>query len=214
MDEDLLRFTVTRLSATVPEGVPITWRGREFASGPLTIELAARDPGTANQGVLDYTTRRARAEFHVRLSFPQFAETLRRSRRGSRALEAGGSRAALRRGHSRRPWLRAERHLRPRAPRPPARRDDERRGAARTLTSGRGLPVGSPDPRRAAARRIRLVAVHARSEAPLDHAAGRARGRAPRGVSHRRLYVHPGRPHRRGRLTRTSMSPRRPDLFS
>jgi hypothetical protein len=76
MDEDLLRFTVTRLHATVPEGVPITWRGREFASGPLTIELAARDPGTANQGVLNYTTRRARAEFHVRLSFPRFAETL------------------------------------------------------------------------------------------------------------------------------------------
>jgi hypothetical protein len=76
MDDDLLRFTVTRLSATVPEGVPITWRGREFASGPLSIELAARDLGTANQGVLDYTTRRARAEFHVRLSFPQFAEIL------------------------------------------------------------------------------------------------------------------------------------------
>ena len=70
MDEDLLRFTVTRLYATVPEGVPITWRGREFASGPLTIELAARDLGTANQGVLNYTTRRARAEFYVRLSFP------------------------------------------------------------------------------------------------------------------------------------------------
>ncbi len=76
MSQDLLRFTVTRLSATVPEGVPITWRGRAFASGPLTIELAARDVGTANQGVLDYTTRRARAEFHVRLSFPQFAEAL------------------------------------------------------------------------------------------------------------------------------------------
>ena len=58
MDEDLLRFTVTRLCATVPEGVPITWRGREFASGPLIIELAARDLGTANQGVLNYTTRR------------------------------------------------------------------------------------------------------------------------------------------------------------
>jgi hypothetical protein len=46
------------------------------ASGPLTIELAARDEGTANQGVLDYASRRARAELHVRLSFPQFAEVL------------------------------------------------------------------------------------------------------------------------------------------
>jgi hypothetical protein len=76
MEEDLLRFTVTRLSATVPEGVPITWRGRAFASGPLTIELAARDLGTANRGVLDYAKGRARAEFHIRLSFPRFAETL------------------------------------------------------------------------------------------------------------------------------------------
>jgi hypothetical protein len=77
MGTDLLRFTVTRLSATVPEGVPITWRGREFTSGPLTIELAALDEGTAaNQGVLDYASRRARAEFHVQLSFPQFAEVL------------------------------------------------------------------------------------------------------------------------------------------
>ena len=74
MGQDLLRFTVTRLSATVPEGVPINWRGRQFASGPLTIELAADGP--ASEGVLDYASRRARAEFNVRLSFPQFAETL------------------------------------------------------------------------------------------------------------------------------------------
>ena len=76
MNDDLLRFAVTRLSATVPEGVPITWRGREFASGPLTIELAPCGEGAANRGVLDYGSRRARAEFHVRLSFPQFAEVL------------------------------------------------------------------------------------------------------------------------------------------
>ena len=76
MDHDVLRFAVTRLSATIPEGVPITWRGREFASGPLTIELAAGDEGTASQGVLDYAARRARAEFHVQLSFPQFAQVL------------------------------------------------------------------------------------------------------------------------------------------
>jgi hypothetical protein len=76
MNNDLLRFTVTRLSATVPEGVPIAWRGREFDSGPLTIELAECDDGNASQGVLDYASRRARAEFHVRLSFPHFAEAL------------------------------------------------------------------------------------------------------------------------------------------
>ena len=201
MDEDLLRFTVTRLHATVPEGVPITWRGREFASGPLTIELAARRPGHGQSGCAELHDAPGPRRVPRPPELSPVRRDPRRSRRGSRALKAGGGRPALRRGHSRRPWLRAERHLRPRAPRPPAHRDDERRRAARTLTSGRGLPVGNPDPRRAAARRIHLVAVHARSEAPLDHAAGRARGRASRGVSHRRLYVHPGRPHRRGRLT-------------
>jgi hypothetical protein len=74
---DLLRFTVTRLSATVPDGVPITWRGKAFDSGRLTIELRAGGEGTANQGVLDYARRRASAEFHVRLDFPEFAATLR-----------------------------------------------------------------------------------------------------------------------------------------
>ena len=76
MSEDLLRFNVTRLSATVPAGVRITWRGKEFASGPLTMELSDRDDGTPSQGMLDYANRRARAELHVRLSFPEFAETL------------------------------------------------------------------------------------------------------------------------------------------
>ena len=56
MSDDLLRFTVTRLSATVPEGVPITWRGRELASGPLTIELP-RDDGTPTRACS--TTRTA-----------------------------------------------------------------------------------------------------------------------------------------------------------
>lgn len=76
MSDNLLRFNVTQLSATVTAGVPITWRGKEFASGPLTMELSNPDEGGANQGVLDYANRRARTELHVRLSFPEFAETL------------------------------------------------------------------------------------------------------------------------------------------
>jgi hypothetical protein len=75
MDNEV-RFRVTHLSATVPEGVPITWRGREFASGPLAVELIDGPGGRANRGVLDYASRRARAEFHVRVSFPEFAELL------------------------------------------------------------------------------------------------------------------------------------------
>jgi hypothetical protein len=73
MSDVVLRFDVTQLDATVPEGVPVTWRGRRFDSGPLTIALSS--PGRS-RGVLDYARRRARVEFHVRLHFPAFAETL------------------------------------------------------------------------------------------------------------------------------------------
>jgi hypothetical protein len=75
MADDHLRFTVTRLSAAVLDGVPIVWRGSRFDSGPLTIELD-RD-GAASGGVLDYRRRRARVEFHVALHFPELGETLR-----------------------------------------------------------------------------------------------------------------------------------------
>ena len=71
MTEDRVAFQVTALEAGAPEGVPIEWQGREFASGPLAIEL---DEGS--RGVLDYSRRRAEAEFHVRLRFPEFAGTL------------------------------------------------------------------------------------------------------------------------------------------
>jgi hypothetical protein len=76
MENHLLRFAVTHLAATVPDGVSITWRGRQFASGPLDIELASGEDDTSNQGVLDYASRRARAEFRVRLHFPELAGLL------------------------------------------------------------------------------------------------------------------------------------------
>jgi hypothetical protein len=76
MADDVLKFRVSNLTATVPGGLTVQWRGREFASGPLTVELdQARDPDSSH-GVLDYGTRRADAEFHVKVTFPQFAETL------------------------------------------------------------------------------------------------------------------------------------------
>ncbi len=76
MSDDQVRFNVTRLAATVPEGVPIVWRGRQFDSGPLVIEMVGDHEGSANQGVLDYGSRRARAELRVQMSFPAFAEIL------------------------------------------------------------------------------------------------------------------------------------------
>ncbi len=70
---DQLRFRITHLSASIPDGVPIEWRRQGFASGPLTIDLDADD---TSHGLLDYRARRAAAEFHVLLRFPEFAESL------------------------------------------------------------------------------------------------------------------------------------------
>jgi hypothetical protein len=76
MSHDLVRFHVSNLTASVPEGLTIHWRGREFASGPLTVELDQEGYHGSSHGVLDYSRRRAQAEFHVQLMFPQFAEEL------------------------------------------------------------------------------------------------------------------------------------------
>ena len=71
----LLSFAITDLQARVNEPLKVTWRGREFDPGPLEIQLDT-SAGNGNQGTLDYENRRARAEFHVLLSFPEFAATL------------------------------------------------------------------------------------------------------------------------------------------
>jgi hypothetical protein len=76
MSRDLMQFHVSNLAASVPEGLTLQWRGREFASGPLAVELDQdADPGRS-RGVLDYDRRRACAEFHVQVTFPQFAAML------------------------------------------------------------------------------------------------------------------------------------------
>jgi hypothetical protein len=72
---DLLKFAITNLQARVAESVSIEWLGKEFDPGPLNVELDST-AGSCNEGVLDYTFRRARAEFHVLLTFPKFASTL------------------------------------------------------------------------------------------------------------------------------------------
>jgi hypothetical protein len=76
MSHDLLRFQVSNLTARVPDGVTIQWRGREFPSGPLTVELDPDVDRESSHGVLDYGRRRAHAEFHVRVTFPDFAAAL------------------------------------------------------------------------------------------------------------------------------------------
>lgn len=76
MSQDTIRFRVAKLSARVPEGVPIVWQGKEISSGPLVIELDDR-PGTPqSHGQLDYRHDRAWAEFRVHVSFPELSELL------------------------------------------------------------------------------------------------------------------------------------------
>ena len=76
MNEQIVNFKITSLAAQVDERVPFEWQGKEFDSGPLTVELDENASPSANQGVLNYSERRARAEFHLRLRFPELANTL------------------------------------------------------------------------------------------------------------------------------------------
>lgn len=71
----VVKFAITNLRARLAEAFSVKWEGKEFDPGPLDIELD-RTAGTHNEGVLDYTNRRAQAEFHVLLTFPEFASTL------------------------------------------------------------------------------------------------------------------------------------------
>ncbi|HXF12995.1 MAG TPA: hypothetical protein VN517_07570 [Terriglobales bacterium] len=75
MDSNLVPFSVTRLQASVPDGLPLEWQGKAFNSGALNIMLDDRS-GSCSCGVLDYAQKRASAEFHVRLEFPEFARML------------------------------------------------------------------------------------------------------------------------------------------
>ncbi len=69
-----VRFQITDLSASVPEGIPIEWRGREIPSGALTMEL---DQGAGpSSGTLDYSQRKAKAEFRIKLRFSEFADLM------------------------------------------------------------------------------------------------------------------------------------------
>ena len=72
MTENILRFDVTGLDVTVPEGFRLTWQGREIDSGPVTVTL--REPGSG--GVIDYDTGRVNVEFRVKIAFPELSEAL------------------------------------------------------------------------------------------------------------------------------------------
>jgi hypothetical protein len=71
----LVKFNITDLRARVADNLRVSWEGSEYDPGPVQIELD-RTAGPRNAGLLDYSSRRAFAEFHVLLSFPEFADTL------------------------------------------------------------------------------------------------------------------------------------------
>jgi hypothetical protein len=76
MDDQIVKFRITNLLARVCESIALEWQGKEFDSGPLIIELDENTSIAGNQGTLDYFRSRARAEFQIRLRFPEFAATL------------------------------------------------------------------------------------------------------------------------------------------
>jgi hypothetical protein len=76
MDNDSIGFRIVALAASVPEGIPMEWQGRELVSGPLTIELDESSQGEGNRGLLDYAQRRAQADFCVRITFPELTSAL------------------------------------------------------------------------------------------------------------------------------------------
>jgi hypothetical protein len=76
MTQDRIAFRVTALHATVPEGVPVEWMGKEIPSGPLTIVLDDGPPEEESRGELDYARQHARAEFHVRIEMPELTDLL------------------------------------------------------------------------------------------------------------------------------------------
>jgi hypothetical protein len=76
MNVERMPFQVTALQASVPEGVPIEWMGKELPSGPLLMVLRDGPGVEKSRGELDYARRHARAEFHVRVEMPELVDLL------------------------------------------------------------------------------------------------------------------------------------------
>ncbi len=73
-------FGITKMDATIPEGIDFVWNGCTINSGPLRVQLddQARAEGN-NRGELDYETNVARARFNVRIDLSGVARLLTRA---------------------------------------------------------------------------------------------------------------------------------------
>jgi hypothetical protein len=75
-------FGITKMNATIPEGIDLVWNGCIINSGPLQVELddeAAADGD--NRGELDYETNVAHARFNVRIDLSGITKLLARAAR-------------------------------------------------------------------------------------------------------------------------------------
>ena len=73
-------FGITKMDATIPEGINLVWNGCTINSGPLQVQLddEARAEGD-NRGELDYETNVARARFNVRIDLSGIRKLLTRA---------------------------------------------------------------------------------------------------------------------------------------
>jgi hypothetical protein len=68
-------FDITRMDATIPEGIDFMWNGRTVNSGPLLLQLDDQACAEGdNRGELEYETNRAHARFNVRIDFSNVAK--------------------------------------------------------------------------------------------------------------------------------------------
>jgi hypothetical protein len=71
---------ITKMDATIPEGIDLVWNGCPINSGPLQVQLddQAQAEGD-NRGELDYESNVARARFNVRVDVSGLVKLLARA---------------------------------------------------------------------------------------------------------------------------------------
>jgi hypothetical protein len=70
-------FDITKMDATIPEGIDLVWNGCTINSGPLQVHLDDQARATGdNCGELDYGTNLAHARFNVRIDLSGVAKLL------------------------------------------------------------------------------------------------------------------------------------------
>ena len=73
-------FGITKMDATIPEGIHFLWNGCTINSGPLRVQLDDQALAEGdNRGELDYEKNVARARFNVSMDLSGVAKLLARA---------------------------------------------------------------------------------------------------------------------------------------